>query len=56
MRYWSRGPFTDRSEAEALLREIHAGFDLRERWHVAGEVADSLLYGLLAPEWRARPS
>jgi ribosomal-protein-alanine N-acetyltransferase len=25
---------------------------LRERWHVAGEVADGLFYGLLAHEWR----
>ena len=27
---------------------------LRERWIVAGEVCDSLIYGLLAREWRAR--
>jgi RimJ/RimL family protein N-acetyltransferase len=27
---------------------------LRERFFVAGEIQDSLLYGLLAPEWRAR--
>jgi RimJ/RimL family protein N-acetyltransferase len=26
---------------------------LRERWHVGGEVADGLMYGLLAREWRA---
>ncbi|MDO9353805.1 MAG: GNAT family protein, partial [Solirubrobacteraceae bacterium] len=26
---------------------------LRERWIVDGEVSDSALYGLLAPEWRA---
>jgi [ribosomal protein S5]-alanine N-acetyltransferase len=25
---------------------------LRERWHVAGEVSDSALYGLLADDWR----
>lgn len=27
---------------------------LRERWQVAGEVSDSDIYGLLAPEWRQR--
>ena len=27
---------------------------LRERWIVAGEVSDSALYGLLAPEWASR--
>jgi RimJ/RimL family protein N-acetyltransferase len=27
---------------------------LRERYHVAGEIQDSLIYGLLEPEWRAR--
>ena len=27
---------------------------LRERYFVAGEIQDSLIYGLLAPEWRAR--
>jgi RimJ/RimL family protein N-acetyltransferase len=26
---------------------------LRERWIVGGEVSDSALYGLLAPEWQA---
>jgi [ribosomal protein S5]-alanine N-acetyltransferase len=26
---------------------------LRERWHVHGEIADGLFYGLLAREWRA---
>ena len=26
---------------------------LRERWFVGGEVQDSAIYGLLAPEWRA---
>lgn len=26
---------------------------LRERWHVAGELCDSVLYGLLARDWRA---
>jgi [ribosomal protein S5]-alanine N-acetyltransferase len=25
---------------------------LRERWHVAGEICDSYLYGLLARDWR----
>ncbi|MEG3192695.1 GNAT family N-acetyltransferase [Lysobacter sp. D1-1-M9] len=29
---------------------------LRERWHVAGELCDSALYGLLAREWHAVPS
>lgn len=29
---------------------------LRERWQATGEVQDSLLMGLLAPEWRARPA
>ena len=28
---------------------------LRERWIVGGEVGDSLIYGLLAREWKARP-
>jgi RimJ/RimL family protein N-acetyltransferase len=27
---------------------------LRERYFVAGEIQDSLIYGLLAPSWRAR--
>jgi RimJ/RimL family protein N-acetyltransferase len=27
---------------------------LRDRWQVTGEVQDSLILGLLAPEWRAR--
>ncbi|MFC0677022.1 GNAT family N-acetyltransferase [Lysobacter korlensis] len=26
---------------------------LRERWHVAGELCDTVLYGLLARDWRA---
>ncbi len=46
---------------EASLRVLEAaGFTregyLKERWHVGGERQDSLLLGLLAPEWRARPS
>lgn len=28
---------------------------LRERWIVDGEVSDSALYGLLRPDWHARP-
>ena len=32
---------------------VREGF-LRQRWQVAGEVSDSLFYGLLAPEWAAR--
>lgn len=28
---------------------------LRERWSVGGEIQDSLVLGLLAREWRARP-
>ena len=27
---------------------------LRERFFVAGEIQDSLIYGLLAPDWRSR--
>ncbi len=27
---------------------------LRQRWQVAGEITDSDIYGLLAPEWRER--
>jgi len=27
---------------------------LRERYFVGGEIQDSLIYGLLAPEWRSR--
>jgi RimJ/RimL family protein N-acetyltransferase len=27
---------------------------LRERYFVAGDIQDSLIYGLLAPEWKAR--
>lgn len=27
---------------------------LRERWKVGGEISDSVIYGLLAREWRAR--
>lgn len=37
-------------ERLGFTREGH----LRERWIVAGEVCDSLIYGLLAREWRAR--
>ena len=37
-------------ERLGFRREGH----LRERWHVAGEIADGLFYGLLAREWRAR--
>jgi len=33
-----------------FVREGH----LRERWCVGGEIADSLLYGLLARDWSAR--
>jgi len=38
-------------ERLGFTREGH----LRERWIVGGEVCDSLLYGLLAREWKARP-
>lgn len=27
---------------------------LRERWHVAGEICDTALYGLIAPDWHVR--
>ena len=37
-------------ERLGFTREGH----LRERWIVGGEVCDSLIYGLLAREWRAR--
>jgi len=37
-------------ERLGFTREGH----LRERWIVAGEVCDSLIYGLLAREWKAR--
>jgi ribosomal-protein-alanine N-acetyltransferase len=37
-------------ERLGFVREGH----LRERWIVAGEVCDSLLFGLLAADWRAR--
>lgn len=37
-------------ERLGFTREGH----LRERWHVAGEICDGLMYGLLAREWRAR--
>ena len=36
-------------ERLGFVREGH----LRERWIVAGEVGDSWIYGLLAPEWKA---
>lgn len=29
---------------------------LRERWEIAGEVCDTVMYGLLAKDWRARRS
>ena len=38
-------------ERLGFTREGH----LRERWIVGGEVGDSLIYGLLAREWKARP-
>jgi RimJ/RimL family protein N-acetyltransferase len=43
---------------EASIRSLERlGFErdgyLRERWHIHGEVADSMLFGRLAPEWRA---
>jgi len=38
-------------ERLAFTREGH----LRERWIVGGEISDSLIYGLLAREWKARP-
>ena len=38
-------------ERLGFTREGH----LRERWIVGGEVSDSLIYGLLAREWKARP-
>ena len=38
-------------ERLGFTREGH----LRERWIVGGEVCDSLMYGLLAREWKARP-
>ena len=38
-------------ERLGFVREGH----LRERWIVGGEVCDSLMYGLLAREWKARP-
>lgn len=37
-------------ERLGFTREGH----LRERWIVGGEVCDSLIFGLLAREWRAR--
>ena len=36
-------------ERLGFVREGH----LRERWIVGGEVCDSWIYGLLAPEWKA---
>ena len=38
-------------ERLGFTREGH----LRERWIVGGEACDSLIYGLLAREWKARP-
>ncbi len=38
-----------RLERLGFLREGH----LRERWHVQGEIQDSVLLGLLAADWRA---
>jgi ribosomal-protein-alanine N-acetyltransferase len=37
-------------ERMGFKREGH----LRERYFVAGDIQDSLIYGLLAPEWRSR--
>ena len=44
---------------EASIRSVEKlGFKreghLRERYHLAGEIQDSLIYGLLATEWHAR--
>ncbi len=43
------------ASARALERLgfVHEGH-LRERWIVGGEVCDSLIYGLLASDWKAR--
>src|SRR5262245_21830836 len=37
-------------ERLGFTREGH----LRERYFVAGDIQDSVIYGLLAPDWRAR--
>jgi RimJ/RimL family protein N-acetyltransferase len=37
-------------ERLGFRREGH----LRERYFVAGEIQDSVIYGLLAPDWRSR--
>ena len=46
-----------RNAASVKLIE-HLGFRkeglLRERYFVAGDIQDSLIYGLLAPEWKPR--
>lgn len=47
----------DNTPSISLLERLgfrREGF-MRERWWVAGEACDSLFYGLLAREWRARP-
>ena len=43
------GPF---DQEKALPPEIEK--NLRERYHLAGETQDSVIYGLLASDWRAR--
>ena len=43
-------PSLDTLEALGFRREGY----LRQRWHVGGELQDSVLLGLLASDWRAR--
>ncbi|NRR31770.1 GNAT family N-acetyltransferase [Oxalobacteraceae bacterium] len=39
----------------SILRRLHFRQEghLRERWFVNGEISDSIIYGLLAADWRA---
>ncbi len=51
---------TDPRNAASIRALARLGFEreglLRERWLVAGEVSDSLLFGLLRRDWAARQS
>ena len=48
----------DPRNAGSIRSVVRLGFKLeghlRERFFVAGEIQDSLIYGLLAPDWRSR--
>ncbi|HSR65892.1 MAG TPA: GNAT family protein, partial [Xanthomonadaceae bacterium] len=48
-------PRNEASRALLLRLGFRSEGRLRERYRVDGEVSDTEYFGLLAPEWRARP-